>query len=49
MGENMKKKFNKYWGDPEKMNLVIFFANILDPRDKVLYMQSQFEYLFGFY
>ena len=29
MGEKMKEKFSKYWGDPEKMNSVIFFANIL--------------------
>lgn len=47
MGEKMKLKFDKYWGDPEKMNLVIFFANILDPRDKVLYMNHQFEHMFG--
>ncbi|XP_024972668.1 zinc finger BED domain-containing protein RICESLEEPER 2-like [Cynara cardunculus var. scolymus] len=39
MGVKMKEKFSKYWGDPDKMNFVIFFGNILDPRDKVEYMQ----------
>lgn len=38
MGANMKAKFEKYWGDIDKMNLMIFFANILDPRDKLEYM-----------
>lgn len=31
MGKNMKAKFEKYGGDIYKMNLMIFFANILDP------------------
>lgn len=47
MGTQMKNKFEKYWGDPEKMNCLIFFANILDPRDKVEYMPHQFIQLYG--
>ncbi|XP_019168811.1 PREDICTED: zinc finger BED domain-containing protein RICESLEEPER 2-like [Ipomoea nil] len=47
MGSQMKSKFEKYWGDPEKMNSLIFFANILDPRDKLEYMPYQFEELYG--
>ncbi|XP_019196303.1 PREDICTED: zinc finger BED domain-containing protein RICESLEEPER 2-like [Ipomoea nil] len=47
MGENMKAKFEKYWGDVEKMNLMIFFANILDPRDKLEYMPTQFNHMYG--
>ncbi|KAJ9542785.1 hypothetical protein OSB04_029291 [Centaurea solstitialis] len=43
----VEKKFDKYWGDPEKMNFVIFYANILDPRDKLEYMEDQFTQLFG--
>ncbi|KAJ9552135.1 LOW QUALITY PROTEIN: hypothetical protein OSB04_016180 [Centaurea solstitialis] len=27
----VEKKYGKYWGDPEKMNFLIFFANILYP------------------
>ncbi|XP_031120376.1 zinc finger BED domain-containing protein RICESLEEPER 2-like [Ipomoea triloba] len=47
MGTQMKNKFVKYWGDPEKMNFLIFFANILDPRDKIEYMPYQFVQLYG--
>jgi hypothetical protein len=32
MAAKMKDKYQKYWGDPEKMNKYIFFAAILDPR-----------------
>ncbi|XP_019177680.1 PREDICTED: zinc finger BED domain-containing protein RICESLEEPER 2-like [Ipomoea nil] len=47
MGSQMKSKFEKYLGDPEKMNSLIFFVNILDPRDKLEYMSYQFEELYG--
>ncbi|XP_019158830.1 PREDICTED: zinc finger BED domain-containing protein RICESLEEPER 2-like [Ipomoea nil] len=47
MGTQMRNKFDKYWGDPEKMNSIIFFANILDPRDKEEYMPHQFAQLYG--
>ncbi|KAJ9543902.1 hypothetical protein OSB04_023609 [Centaurea solstitialis] len=43
----IEKKFGKYWGDPEKMNMVIFFANILDPRDKVEYMEDLMKQMYG--
>ncbi|XP_075077310.1 zinc finger BED domain-containing protein RICESLEEPER 2-like [Nicotiana tabacum] len=29
--KNMKEKFDKYWGDPEKMNKMIFISWFLDP------------------
>ena len=41
MAFSMKAKFDKYWGDPQKMNLLIFIANVLDPRDKLEYMEYQ--------
>ncbi|XP_019186595.1 PREDICTED: zinc finger BED domain-containing protein RICESLEEPER 1-like [Ipomoea nil] len=47
MGENMKAKFEKYCGDIDKMNLMIFFANILDPRDKLEYMAAQMNHMYG--
>ncbi|XP_031108434.1 zinc finger BED domain-containing protein RICESLEEPER 2-like [Ipomoea triloba] len=47
MGRNMKAKFEKYWGDIDKMNLMIFFANILDPRDKLEYMPTQINHMYG--
>ncbi|XP_019198271.1 PREDICTED: zinc finger BED domain-containing protein RICESLEEPER 2-like [Ipomoea nil] len=47
MGTNMRAKFDKYWGEPEKMNFLIFYANILDPWDKIEYMPIQFTQLYG--
>ncbi|KAJ9547340.1 hypothetical protein OSB04_019883 [Centaurea solstitialis] len=47
IGKTMKEKFDKYWGDPDNMNLVIFFASIVDPRDKVEYMPFQLRQLYG--
>ncbi|XP_031099897.1 zinc finger BED domain-containing protein RICESLEEPER 2-like [Ipomoea triloba] len=47
MGRNMKAKFEKYWGDIDKMNLMIFFANILDHRDKLEYMPTQINHMYG--
>ncbi|XP_021293366.1 zinc finger BED domain-containing protein RICESLEEPER 1-like [Herrania umbratica] len=35
----MKEKFDKYWGNVDKMNLVLFIAAILDPRKKVSYVE----------
>ena len=46
-GKKMKEKFEKYWGEPEKMNLLIFFSSIFNPRDKVAYMPHQLEQVYG--
>lgn len=47
MGMNMKTKFEKYWGDLEKINFLIFFANILDPSLKLSYMEFSLSQLYG--
>ncbi|KAF2297229.1 hypothetical protein GH714_019697 [Hevea brasiliensis] len=47
MGDRMKKKFDKYWEDMDKMNKLIYFAVILDPRDKFEYMEFQFCQMHG--
>ncbi|XP_031120883.1 zinc finger BED domain-containing protein RICESLEEPER 2-like [Ipomoea triloba] len=47
MGMNMRTKFDKYWGDPNKMNFLIFYGNIMDPRDKIEYMPYRFNQLYG--
>ncbi|XP_031131905.1 zinc finger BED domain-containing protein RICESLEEPER 2-like [Ipomoea triloba] len=47
MGMTMRTKFDKYWGDPNKMNFLIFYGNIMDPRDKIEYMPYQFNQLYG--
>jgi hypothetical protein len=35
MGERMMMKYNKYWGDLDKVNEFMFVAVILDPRTKL--------------
>nr|XP_016441715.1 PREDICTED: zinc finger BED domain-containing protein RICESLEEPER 2-like [Nicotiana tabacum] len=35
MTKKMKEKFDKYWGDPGKMNNITFISCILDPRYKL--------------
>ncbi|XP_055959959.1 zinc finger BED domain-containing protein RICESLEEPER 2-like [Mercurialis annua] len=47
MGSKMKQKFDKYWGDPIVMNKLIFFANILDPRDRILYLEYTLTHMYG--
>jgi hypothetical protein len=32
MAEKMKMKYNKYWGDLDMVNLMLFVAVVLDPR-----------------
>uniref|UniRef100_A0A1U7WSY9 Zinc finger BED domain-containing protein DAYSLEEPER-like n=1 Tax=Nicotiana sylvestris TaxID=4096 RepID=A0A1U7WSY9_NICSY len=47
MAERMQEKFKKYWGEPEKMNKMIFIASVLDPRNKFEYVEGALEELFG--
>ncbi|KAG7943234.1 hypothetical protein I3843_15G028400 [Carya illinoinensis] len=46
MAFNMKSKFEKYWGNIKKMNLLLYIALILDPRYKMRCLDILFE---GFY
>nr|KJB25738.1 hypothetical protein B456_004G207100 [Gossypium raimondii] len=39
MAIKMKEKYDKYWGDIDKMNLLIFVACVLDPRQKLNYLE----------
>ncbi|XP_057958519.1 zinc finger BED domain-containing protein RICESLEEPER 2-like [Malania oleifera] len=39
MSMKMKDKYNKYWGNIDKMNMLIFVASILDPRCKLGFVQ----------
>ncbi|CAH1431956.1 unnamed protein product [Lactuca virosa] len=43
----MRVKFDKYFGDVEKMNLLLYFALILDPRNKVKYLAILLEDRYG--
>ena len=38
MAESMNEKFKKYWGEPQKMNNMIFISSVLDPRKKLDYI-----------
>ncbi|XP_027155111.1 zinc finger BED domain-containing protein RICESLEEPER 2-like [Coffea eugenioides] len=39
MAGNMKKKYDKYWGNVERINILILIAVVLDPRHKLSYVQ----------
>ncbi|XP_050384748.1 zinc finger BED domain-containing protein RICESLEEPER 2-like [Argentina anserina] len=45
--ELMIEKYNKYWGDLDKLNQYIFIAIVLDPRYKLEKVVDYFEILFG--
>ena len=36
---SMEKKYDKYWGNVEKMNMLIYVAVILDPHSKLLVVE----------
>lgn len=39
MGEKMKEKYDKYWGDVNKMNKLIYVAVVVDPRYKLEFIE----------
>lgn len=47
MGKSMKEKFDKYWGDPVKMNSIIYVALVLDPRYKLDYTKYLLIKMYG--
>ena len=47
MGLSMKSKFEKYQGDPQKMNTLIFLANNFDSQDKLEYMEFSLKQMYG--
>ncbi|XP_023921965.1 zinc finger BED domain-containing protein RICESLEEPER 1-like [Quercus suber] len=42
MAKDMHEKFDKYWGDIEKLNLMMFVAIVLDPRYKLRFLNFWF-------
>ena len=38
MARDMHKKFDKYWGDVEKLNLIMFVTIVLDLRFKLRFV-----------
>ncbi|XP_070044845.1 zinc finger BED domain-containing protein DAYSLEEPER-like [Nicotiana tomentosiformis] len=47
MAERMEEKFKKYWGEPKKMNKMIFIAYVLDPLNKLEYVSFALKKIFG--
>ncbi|KAL2225527.1 UNVERIFIED_CONTAM: Zinc finger BED domain-containing protein RICESLEEPER 2, partial [Sesamum indicum] len=47
MARKMKEKFDKYWGSIEKMNMVLYYGVILDPRHKLGFVEFSFDKLYG--
>ncbi|XP_062103927.1 zinc finger BED domain-containing protein RICESLEEPER 2-like [Humulus lupulus] len=43
---SMQLKFDKYWGNVEKINLLQYIASILDPRFKLDAVHNSFRYLY---
>ncbi|KAE8683985.1 hypothetical protein F3Y22_tig00111164pilonHSYRG00067 [Hibiscus syriacus] len=39
MAEKMKVKYDKYWGNVKNMNMLIFVAAVLDPRNKFRFVE----------
>ncbi|OMO81497.1 hypothetical protein COLO4_23555 [Corchorus olitorius] len=39
MASRMKAKYDKYWGEIDKMNMIIYVAAILDPRKKLVFVE----------
>ncbi|KAM3355754.1 hypothetical protein P3S68_022467 [Capsicum galapagoense] len=47
MTANMREKFKKYWGTPEKINKMIFISSVLDSRNKLEYVPFAIVDMFG--
>ena len=47
MTNNMKAKFEKYWGNNEKNNLLLYVAIVLDPRKKLRFVSFCLKIFFG--
>ncbi|XP_021754810.1 zinc finger BED domain-containing protein RICESLEEPER 2-like [Chenopodium quinoa] len=49
MALKMKDKYDKYWGNPEKINMLIFIAVVLDPRYKLDYVEWMIKEIYDEY
>ncbi|KAL2247132.1 UNVERIFIED_CONTAM: Zinc finger BED domain-containing protein RICESLEEPER 1, partial [Sesamum indicum] len=47
MAKKMKEKYDKYWGSIEKMNMILYYVVILDPRHKLEFIEFSFDKLYG--
>lgn len=42
MAAKMRSKFDKYWGSGDKVNFLLYFSSILDPRKKLEFIEFCF-------
>ena len=47
MAVEMKKKYDKYWGSIDNINLMLFVAVVLDPRYRLKYVKFWFREWYG--
>ncbi|KAI4297878.1 hypothetical protein L6164_037739 [Bauhinia variegata] len=47
MAMEMKKKYDKYWGNVQNINLIIYFGVIFDPRYKIKFIEWAFEKMYS--
>ena len=47
MARNMKRRFERYWGNRNKINLLLYVAVVLDPRKKLTYLQFCFSEIYN--
>ncbi|XP_031101973.1 zinc finger BED domain-containing protein RICESLEEPER 2-like [Ipomoea triloba] len=47
MAQRMKDKFDKYWGNVDKMNMLLYVATVLDPRRKYVYVDFCFKRMYS--
>ena len=47
MAKSMNEKFKKYWGEPQKLNKMIFILSVLVPRNKLDYVPFAIVDMFG--
>lgn len=48
MASRMKTKFDRYWGNIDKMNMKLYVAVMLDPRHKFNYLLFVFKNMYCF-
>ena len=46
MAEYMKSKFDKYWGNFDNMNHLLYVGLIPDPQYKLRYLEYRFDTLY---
>ena len=43
----LQTKFEKYWGEGDKINLLLYVVVVLDPRKKLRFLKFYFSEIYG--